>query len=333
MLNLAIVYLGKNVPTYVYRNLARMKKDFPDHPTYFVSDNEAALSKAKLMGLKVFKVDMNNRSAVELATNLKHPRDFRKGFWLHTTGRFFALEELSEYLNEPIIQVEADVLLFSTFPLSKFIPIKTISYPMESLNTGAASIFFIPNQSSIREFNQFILTATEKNGFETDMTLLGSYYAQNPDKVTILPSIPPVLNQSGMKNNLHDPSKNYHVFEGLFDPLTYGLHMLGEDPKNNFGKIIFGSKPKLHLISSLDLDFKVEFNFLYLKFNSQEYPIYCLHIHSKNLRMFDSKKSTLELEKSIAFAKENRIKFSFAAFFYLIVRAAQRRFLGEKNER
>jgi hypothetical protein len=333
MLNIAIVYLGKNVPTYVYRNLAKMVRDFPDHPTYFVSDNEAALSKAKLTGSKVFKVDMNNQSAAELVTNLKHPRDFRKGFWLYTTGRFFALEELSKFLNEPIIQVEADVLLLSMFPLSKFIPINTICYPLESLNTGAASIFFIPNQTSIKEFNKFILTATEKNGFETDMTLLGSYYAQYPDKVTILPSIPPVAKQLDAKNKLYDASKNYHDFEGLFDPLTYGLYLLGEDPKNNYGKIIFGSKPKLHLISSLDLDFKVELNSLYLKFNSQEYPIYCLHIHSKNLKVFNSKTSTFELEKSIIFAKKNRIKFSFAAFFYLIIRAAQRRVLGEKNER
>lgn len=333
MLNIALVYLGKNVPTYVYRNLARVKRDFPDHPTYFVSDNEEALSKAKLIGAKVFKVNMNNRPVAELVTNLKHPREFRKGFWLHTTGRFFALEELSKFLNEPIIQIEADVLLLSTFPFSRFISINTISYPLESLTTGAASIFFIPNRSSIKEFNEFILIATDKNGFETDMTLLGGYYEQYPDKVTILPSMPPITNQLDADNKLYDASKNYHDFEGLFDPLTYGLHLLGEDPKNNYGKIFFGSKPKLHLISSLDLDFKVEFNSLYLKSNCREYPIHCLHIHSKNLKVFNPKTSTVELEKSIIFAKEGRIKFSFVAFFYLILRAAQRRVSREKHER
>jgi hypothetical protein len=333
VLNFAVVYLGKNIPSYVYRNLARMKKDFPHHPTYFVSDNEVALSKARAVGSKVFKVNLKNGSVEKLENNLKHPKDFRKGFWLHTTSRFFALEELSKFLKEPIIQIEADVMLFSTFPVTKFNAIKMISYPLESSDTGAASVFFAPDHSSLQEFNEFILNTTEKNGFETDMTLLGKYYAEYPNKVTVLPSIPPGTSEGGANNDLLNASKNYHTFLGLFDPLTYGLHILGEDPKNNCGKIIFGSKPKLHLISNLDLDFKIKDNSLYLNYQSQEFLIHCLHIHSKNNRVFDPRRSTSELQKSIIFAKEHKIKFSYVTFLGLMVRALLRRAWRQKSER
>lgn len=329
-MNFAVVYLGEKIPTYVYRNLAFLKEVFPSEEIYFVSDCEKALARAAQIGVTPFKVG-KSEMVQELDRDLTHPKNFRGNFWVHTTSRFFALSELVSYINEPLLQIEADVFLLPTFPVSSFLNLDKLAYPLESPVTGAASLFFIPNPESILDFLNFILESISKNGSETDMTLLGKYWQEFPERVEILPSIPAFPDFIGLAEEqraMNAASKNVLVFGGLFDPLTYGMHLLGEDPQNNFARTIFGKKPEAHLISKFPLEFQQHGSALYLIFNGNPVELFCLHVHSKNLRIFDLYKYKNEIADGIRFARNSKSKISIRVFLKLVRKWVTRRLRG-----
>lgn len=325
-MNLAIVYLGKNIPAYVFRNLTYLKNTFPKETVYFISDNQSALQEASLIGVEIFKASRFEENSRILESQLSHPMEFRDQFWLHTTSRFFAILEFSHFLNAPFIQIEADVFLFARFPFSKFDQINKISFPLETSNTGAASIFYVPSSREIEEFVTFILEMTYFNSLETDMTLLGKYWAKFPEKVSILPSVTNTQLLSRVTVAQSASMKNLDYFQGIFDPLTYGMHLLGEDPMNSRGLIKFGKKPENHLISSMNLKFELRGDSLFLIQGNICHEIFCLHVHSKNLKMFESGKFTQELKQGIRLASISGTKFSLTAFMKLFKNFLHRRF-------
>lgn len=324
-MNLAVVYLGNRVPTYVYRNLISLKRTFPAVTIYFISDNQAALNKASGIGIKTFKASLEDENVEILKSRLSHPLGFRDGFWLHTTSRFFAIMEFSYFLKEPFIQVEADVFLLKSFPLNKFEQVTKISFPLETPFTGAASIFYVPNSEAISEFVIFLLEMTSINSRETDMTLLGKYWSSHPEKVTVLPSIPKEIHPHDEKSAVQAARKELDFFGGLFDPLTYGMHLLGEDPMNARGWIRFGKKPVNHLISGLNLTFELKNESLFLVQNKSKYEIFCLHVHSKNLQIFEDGKSSHEIQQGIKLASGNRMRFSPQVFLKQLQKSVRRR--------
>ncbi len=330
-MNFALVYLGKKVPEYVFRNLTYLKAAFPEETIYFVSDSEAALDKADRVGVKTFRSVTSTTLNQILDQNLTHPKNFRGNFWLHTTSRFFALMELSNHINEPLIQIEADVFLFPTFPASSFLPIKKLAFPLESKVTGAASIFYVPNPESVAHFVTFILESTAQNGSETDMTLLGKYWTLNPERVEILPSLPAGLASAKEKSAIRAASANLKMFNGLFDPLSYGMYLLGADPSNNYARTIYGEKPQAHLTSSLPLKFEQRKNSLFLVFEEAAYEIFCLHVHSKNIRIFDLKRFNKEIARGIICAEKSTRKISFRIFFKLSRKWLVARLRGRVN--
>ncbi len=330
-MNFALVYLGEKVPEYVFRNLAYLKAKFPEESIYFVSDSESALDKADGVGVKTFRSGTSPTLNQILDQNLTHPKSFRGNFWLHTTSRFFALMELSNHIHEPLIQIEADVFLLPTFPASSFLPITKLAFPLESKVTGAASIFYIPNPESIAHFVTFILESTAQNGSETDMTLLGKYWILNPERVEILPSLPEGLASATENSAIRAASANLRAFKGLFDPLSYGMYLLGADPSNNYARTIFGEKPEAHLISSLPLKFEQRKNSLFLVFEEAAYEIFCLHVHSKNIRIFDLQRFNHEIAKGIICAEKSTKKISFRIFFRLLRKWLVTRLRGRDN--
>ncbi len=325
-MNLAIVYLGKNIPTYIFRNLKYLKSTFPKETIHFISDNEAALQEASRIGVENFKASRFEENSRKLESQLSHPMGFRDQFWLHTTSRFFAILEFSHFLNAPFIQIEADVFLFKSFPFSKFEQIKEIAFPLETSYTGAASIFYVPNSNEIAEFVTFILEMTNLNSLETDMTLLGKYWAKFPEKVSILPSMTNTRHLSKVEDAQSASMKNLDFFQGVFDPLTYGMHLLGEDPMNSRGLVRYGKKPASHLISNMKLKFELRDDSLFLIQDETSYEIFCLHVHSKNLRMFESRQHLREIKRGIKLASSGETRLSPRAFLKLVKNFFNRRF-------
>jgi hypothetical protein len=95
--------------------------------------------------------------------------------------------------------------------------------------------------------------------------------------------------------------KNLEIFGGLFDAIDMGFFFFGEDPRNNRGfRMIRKVDETSYLkLSSVKFSYDKKRNFLNMEFNGEIYPLFTLHIHSKDLRAFRLKKFGKLAEKRI----------------------------------
>lgn len=317
-MKIAYVYLGESeLPKYVSENLRNTQNKFPHEDLLFISNNPKSIAIIENLGIEVWRCSNQATLNSEALDLMNHPMEFRSGFWFNTLARFFALEEYMESSGErEILQIEADVWLSQNFPFRKFENFtRELAYPMESVGRGAASVLYIGSIQAIRDFNNFCKLELRSSPDATDMTLLGSYCETLPDRVIVLPSghdstffknfTPSYISSEGTSQVSH--------FGGIFDPLTYGMHLFGVDPKNHRGVLKLFSDTPHHLIAIRTLGFVVIDQKLYVEKNSALTPIFNLHIHSKNRQIFKNDSSVSEIKRLIAKRKPvevNRIVWS-----------------------
>jgi hypothetical protein len=307
-MKIAYVYLGEsNLPSYVLENLTNTRSKFPHIDLIFISDNLKSISIVKNLGIDVWRCRNQATLNSEVLNSMNHPMEFRSGFWFNTLARFFALEEFMESSGErEILQIEADVWLSPKFPFSKFESFtKELAYPMESIGRGAASVLYVGSIRAIRDFNEFCKNELRSLPDATDMTLLGSYCENHPDRVLVLPSGSDSNFFKEFTPSYISSEGSFHAayFGGVFDPLTYGMHLFGVDPKNYRGILKLFSDPPHHVVAIRSLEFDLINHEIFAKQGSELTPILNLHIHSKNLKIFRNKSSEGEIKKLIAMRK------------------------------
>jgi hypothetical protein len=215
---------------------------------------------------------------------------YRNGFWVQTLNRFFALEEFYHHNPVgPILHVEADVLLFPVFPLEEFdrIP-KNIAFPLSDLLIGVASTFWLRTYEDAVFFCDFLRQTKSSDPNLTDTAALGLFAKNHAEKAFIL--------RSGLNSET-----SYHVnpdglrlsgdgfifaSDGIFDASTLGIYLCGTDPRNSFGMSYIFSSLGHHRINPRSLTFESKGSVLFAKHGSEVRPIYSLHNHSKNARLF-----------------------------------------------
>lgn len=307
-MKIVYVYLGESeLPRYVLENLKNTQNKFPHIDFVFISDNPKSISIVQNLGIDVWRCSNQATLNSEALNSMNHPMEFRAGFWFNTLARFFALEEFMESSGErEIIQIEADVWLSQNFPFAKFeCWTEELAFPMESVGRGAASVLYVGSIKAIRDFNNFCKLQLKSFPDATDMTLLGSYCETHPDRVLVLPSghnatffkdfTPSYISSEG--------SSHAEYFGGLFDPLTYGMHLFGVDPKNHRGILKLYTDAPHHVLAIRALEFNVIDHEIFAMKGSEVMPIFNLHIHSKNLRIFKNKSSEDEIKRWIAIRK------------------------------
>ncbi len=307
-MKIAYVYLGESkLPRYVLENLTNTQSKFPQEEFVFISDNPKSISIVENLGIKAWRCSNQATLNSEALNSMSHPMEFRSGFWFNTLARFFALEEFMESSGEnELLQIEADVWLSPNFPFSKFENFTIgLAYPMESVGRGAASILYVGSIQAIKDFNDYCKLELRSSPDATDMTLLGTYCETHPDRVFVLPS---GKNSTYFKDFTPDyisaeGSSHASYFGGVFDPLTYGMHLFGVDAKNHRGILkLFGDEP-IHVVGIRTLEFALIDHELYVSKGSEVTPIFNLHIHSKNLKVFNNNSSEGEIKKLIKMRK------------------------------
>jgi hypothetical protein len=317
-MKIAYVYLGKSeLPRYVLENLTNTKSKFPHLSFVFISDNPQSLKSIKKFGIETWQCSDQETLNSEALNSMEHPMEFRSGFWFNTLARFFALEEFMESSGEQeVLQIEADVWLSPNFPFKKFENFsEKLAYPMESLGRGAASVLYIGSLQALKDFNSFCKLELKSLSSATDMTLLGSYCENHPDRVIVLPSgqNPTFFKDFTPRYILSEGSSHVSYFGGVFDPLSYGMHLFGVDPKNYRGILKLFTDTPHHVLAVRTLEFIVIEEELYVVNNSLMTPIFNLHIHSKNMKIFKNISSISEIKRLIAKRKSvevNRIVWS-----------------------
>lgn len=261
-------------------------------------------SKLEKNGIKIFKCNALNHEFSSFKKKTAHPIDFRNGFWFKTIARFFAIKQFMKVYPGPILQIEADVWISKDFPFREFEMISgEIAYTMETSSTGSAAILWLKDFESSLKLCAITEQLIETDPNTTDMRILGEIAKEKKMEIAILPTNPE-------SNSSHE----YGNFSNyLFDPLSYGIYFLGEDPKNHQGIRKYGQTYENHLINPNNL--KVYFNEAnQIEISSlgsfKEFTLVNLHNHSKDIRLFRKKSSHKLLKRKInSFRKRKQIVF------------------------
>lgn len=267
-----------------------------------MSDSDESLQKLERLGVQTWLCSNPLTNNFEIEELSKHNSKFRNNFWLKTVLRFFALEEyMSQNLCDSLLHIEGDVWISQSFPFSILEDLVTgIAYPLKTIDQGIASTVFIADLISLRVLNQYIEQSFRDDAFSTDVSILGKFHSVFPEYFFNLPTAypekgfllePHTLETSETSEKL---SENFEKFEGLFDASSLGIYYTGIDPRNNWGvRELFGRLD--HKINFADCQLVIKGSLLFIDFQDFSFPVFSLHIHSKDSRFFDYSESLRRL--------------------------------------
>jgi hypothetical protein len=238
--------------------------------------------------------------------------NFRNGFWKYTLLRLFALGQFQEAKpSRGLLHIESDVILMPNFPWAKFRKLKAVSWMRVNHFNDVAALVYLPNLTETDFFINSIRGYAYEDPKTTDMFAMFKYSSENSSRHIYLPSITSDRVRSGVNFDLHQ-GEMIKLFGGYFDPLALGLWYFGQDPKNTFGitKRYIDQTHHDYFAPTANLAFENE-----KLFDVSGVEVFALHVHSKDLALFDSKWREA-LTKVLEDAKDslNEKSFNFRKF-------------------
>ena len=272
---LIFVYLGSRIPKYAKLNLKQIHKSFPEVEMFLISDDER--NRGAVQGVSFYKTQKMSELWPEVYKKMSHDLVFRNGFWFSSIARFMAIREfLATGVEGPFIHLELDVLLSPEFPINLFRSVEEdLAFTLASPSEGSAAVLYIKSLSSINSLVSISEDIFSHSPGSTDMTILREIFDKKLMSTLILPSTP--------KDSCQDGNM-WGSF--IFDPSSWGMYLLGQDPRNHRGKLIFNRSERHHFIHPDDFTFGFQFGKLSVRTNSRKSQIVNLHVHSKDLRAF-----------------------------------------------
>ena len=215
---------------------------------------------------------------------------FRHGFWLHTSYRFFAIRDcMRAYDIQDVIHLENDVLVY--YHCDTLLPCldkRFVYMPFDSLERNIASIVYIPDYHVLDRILRYYNPAKDDMHNFRDIQ-------QKTNQIDHFPICFPETN-----NPLRQfVTKNYDRFGGvLFDAAAMGQYIGGVDPDNhphtststvgfvNETCVVKYNQYRFVWITSPCLKTLEDVKRPFLFHKGRKYPIFNLHIHSKQLAHF-----------------------------------------------
>jgi hypothetical protein len=230
------------------------------------------------------------------------------------------------------LHVESDVLLLSGFPIKSFIGLEKLTWLRAHETGDIATLIYSPNAEETYWLAQKVESLIrEGDHLLTDMTALLKIRVANPHRVTTAPSFSKKMVSALSKDSelslelATELSAMYSCFEGIFDPAAIGMWLTGCDPRNHYGFTrIFDTKEVLKTKPYLDpsqFDYKADASGrLTVLVDDSEISIWCLHVHSKNLELFNMGWE-VKLQELVQNSKRRRIvlRFDLKCLIKLIV--------------
>ncbi len=331
-MRIVFVHFGKTLPKFLFLNISRTLKQFPEHEVVLITNPECRIRNNLKVKLFLHEINDDTRELLEI---MNHPRSFRNNFWFNTVLRFFAIEALQKFQEQETLHVESDVILSRDFPFKHLVTLeKSMAFPLVSRERGIASIVYFKDLNVVSKFNKFISSLINSDPSTTDMIILRKFYEVNPQYVQILPTLPiaEIDSFSIIEPDIQILLNNaYETFQGVFDGADLGIYLAGIDPRNNRGRRILRRKIPNNYVQIENLNFVFDqerqfINLLSQKDNFQN-PVYNLHIHSKDVRFFNNSCNKM-LKKRIKCSNlETGTEFIFTVFINAALTSLIRRFL------
>ncbi len=303
-MEIVLVYLGKKkLPKYVFANLRYLKDSFPERKIVLISDNEKTIGSLRDFEISTFHCSDYLITAPKEYVNEIPDLQFRGGFWFYTIARFFAIEEyLSTRQNNPILHLESDVLLLRNFPFDKFNSIEGLAFPTVNLNYAAASTLYISDFAAAKALCDFSRDEIYANPRITDMDILGARSLSERVPVTHLPTAfggDHHFQEWVSQDAIETLKSGIERFDGVFDAMTWGQYLTGEDPRNNYGKNRIYGLQMHHSVAVDSYSTQYLAGEISISCECGSFPLYSLHIHSKDLELFERVEKQTLLERRI----------------------------------
>lgn len=326
-MQLVFVHLGQLIPEHLKLNIERHLNLFPEIPVTLVHNCENVDAKFNALSVETFKY---TRTPLinEVVNQLSHDKAFRNNFWIYTLERFFALEQFHLFIGmNNMMHIESDVLLLPDFPWDTFATQDKVYFTRFNADKDVASILFSPSPEKTKNFVKEISYELRNCTDLTDMTALSILSNKLDDSFFILPSAPNDTetffngNNRSSSTSKKSVSKNYDIFNGIFDPAPIGMWLTGQDPRNQFGFSLIMSR---NIIDSGDsyIDpsqgryLLTKSGALRVIIDHMEYPLWNLHIHSKNLDLFGK-----DWISSLSYFVENStVKKKYSKFSFIVLK-------------
>ena len=307
--NVVQVHLGKAVPSYLYDQLRQTRVLNPGNSMYLILGPGTEHDTAHLKTLEVVVVDVasvvkcqNHRRFIR--GNRLNPRSLG-GFWRYTTERFFAIESFLEACRlRNVVHMENDVMLYAG--LDSLLPGFHAACPgagiiMDSERRCVPGLMYLSALPALSAMNDFIVrNALRKR--QTDMQAIGAFMGQATfAECSALPVLPPryrelfpLVNAKAEEGSSPWYDAAFGQFGGVFDGAALGQFVGGIDKIHDPGDTTgFVNETAVYDPRKMGIHWKTE-NGLRRPFgmvDGSEFPIFNLHIHSKQLERFSSSAS------------------------------------------
>ena len=248
------IHIGKNLPNYIFDSLYQtlLISEYKTKLYLIVDDSlidtiSKEISKfninvysnieyhftniIQIIPISILDIKLNNDPNFNnykntITNKFSNFTEFRNGFWVSTTARFYYISMLMQLFNlENVFHIENDIMLYETPNhiykyLSKYFDkqdkIDKICMVQDAPNRTIPSILFFPNTEAIVELTQYITQELNvSSSFINDMNILGSF----PNKY-MFPIMPNQINRKKITKSI------------IFDGAALGQYLGGVDYKN-----------------------------------------------------------------------------------------------------
>jgi hypothetical protein len=280
---------GVSPPSYIRECITQLKR-IKTRQITIISEREN-LEKI-VSGPNTINTIITKIAIEELVPNPKHEllrsrSRLEKGFWTVTLERFFILERYMMTFPgtdiQPIIHIENDVLLYEN--IAKYWHVFAEKYSgkiactLDSPHRVIAGFIYIDGIRPLSAFTDYIIRNIDRN--ENDMVSLAHFYRDcYPEFIDTLPIIPDEKFDPIYRKNIADFDNS------IFDAAAIGQFIGGVDPRNIPGDTRgFINETCIFKCIDYEINFDIPGKPT-LIYNGKSYPIFNLHIHSKNLRPY-----------------------------------------------
>lgn len=308
MPQIVFVHIGPALPVYLKIALAQARR-FTDGDIWLVASAQALKGSAlgpdpdlRAVSCEALGLSDVHRQFHRVATL---DRDFRDGFWLHTTERFFYLETLMEGAGlSHVFHLENDVMLYAD--LQDLLPVFDRYYPAMAATFDAPGrcvpgFVYARNRGAVERLTRFIVAVfATTDRTPNDMALLAGFrstFGNNAlDTLPVVPAGCPHLVTERLGPGPGRPSAFWNRFEqfgSIFDAAAMGQYLGGVDPRNTGGKDTVGFVNETCIFdpSRYQYQWRMDGRGRRIPFavdNGGAYRVNNLHIHSKGLDRFAS---------------------------------------------
>jgi hypothetical protein len=265
-----------NYQSYILANIKQLIK--LEHKNIYVITNKQFFSNFENYDVKLINID-ELPDSYNFKRRTRLDRRFRNGFMMLCSFRFFLIYAfMKKYNIDNVIHLENDVTIYYNCDILLDILGKSnrMYIPFDSFTRNIASIIYIPNHALFKNIlDRYNLVQNDMYNFRNILV-----------KTNYIDTFP-IFISNNENNEIQFVSRNYTLFNYIFDAAAIGQYLGGTDPIHNNG---IGFVNETCVIKYNKYEFIWEMvdgiRKPFMRINNTSIPIFNLHIHCKDLDRF-----------------------------------------------